>query len=307
MSMKRTHLFLFAFLLLFVSACSPEISIPPTVEIIETPTQIFIITATLPATVTAFPTQTPIPPTATSLFSVVEGQTTSLVNVRQEPSAASVQIGEVAIFDKVQIIGKDPSNKWWMIEFPTSANGKGWVTMEFVLVTPDTSRVPVINANVGAGQPAPTTEAGQTGGESAPTVAPTAVFASAPEDGDSSERPALDKILSETTGTYLEYRSELSAPEGDGDDWIKFAFDGSFGAEKHVNLILNCSGSGKVNLELLQNGVALQTWPNLTCGRASQLLLYLYTGAPYHVHIYTTSENGAPSYMNYSISAELVK
>lgn len=305
--MKQTHLFLIAFLLLFVSACSPEISIPPTVESVETPTQIFIITATLPATATPFPTQTPIPPTATALFSAVEGQTTSLVNVRQEPSAASIQVGEVAMFDKVQIVGKDPSSKWWMIEFPANANGKGWVTMEFILVTLDTSRVPVVNANVGAGQPAPTTEAGETASGSVPTIAPTAVFAVAPEDNDSIETPALDKILSETTGTYLEYRSELSAPEGDGDDWVKFAFDGSFGTEKHVNLILNCSGSGEVNLELSQNGVALQTWPNLTCGRASQLLLYLYTGAPYHVHIYTTSENGAPSYMNYSISAELVK
>jgi uncharacterized protein YraI len=304
--MKRNHLIsLFAFILLFATACSPQITIPPTAEIVETPTQIFIITATLPPTVTPFPTQTPLPPTATPIFSGVEGQTTSLVNVREAPTAASVQIGEVPMFDKIQIIGKDPSSKWWMIEFPASPNGQGWVTMDFVLVTLDTSRVPVVDAQVGAGQPAPVTEAGETA--SGATAVPTMSLATAPDDGDSFEAPAIDTILSETTGTYLEYPSELSAPEGDSDDWVEFIFDGAFGSEKHVNVIMNCTGSGKLNLELLQNGAPLQTWAGMGCERPSQLLLTLYTGAPYTLHFYTKSENDALKYLSYSVSVELVK
>lgn len=304
--MKRNYLFpLLALILLFVSACSPTIEVPPTAEIVETPTQIFIITATLPPTVTPFPTQTPLPPTATPIFSGVEGQTTSLINVREAPSAASVQVGEVQIFEKVQIIGKDASSKWWLIDFADSPSGQGWVSMEFVLVTLDTSRVPVVDAQVGAGQPAPTTEAGETASDA--TAVPTLSLATASDDGDSLESPVIDKILSETTGTYIEYRSELSAPEGDSDDWVQFVFDGAFGAEKNVNVIMNCTGSGKLNLELLQNGVPLQTWPDLTCERATQLLLYLYTGAPYTLHLYMKSDNPNLKYIEYSVSVQLVK
>ena len=305
--MKRTHLLLtFCFVLLFETACSPEITVPPTVEIIESPTQIFIITATLPATVPPFPTQTLVPPTATPSFEPIEGQTTSLVNVRQEPSAASIQIGEVAIFDKVQIIGKDPSSKWWLIEFPASPSGQGWVTVEFILVTLDTSRVPVVNAAIGGGNPVPTTGASGTEGAAIPTSAPAAVFVTAPDDGDSSESPALHITLSTET-PFLEYRSDISATEGDSDDWIQFVFDGSFGAEKHTNVVMQCSGSGKLNLELLQNNVTLQTWTGLNCDRPHQLQLYLYASAPYTMHFFTTSENGALEYVAYSVTVQLVK
>ena len=302
--MKRISFFLTASLLmLLVAACTPNVSVPPTAEIVNTPTEIFIITATLPPTATPFPTQTPIPPTATPPFLGIEGQTTSLVNVRQSPSAASGQLGEVPMFDKVQIVGKDAGNQWWLIDFPASVTGNGWVTMEFVLVTEDTSRVPVVNAQVGAGQPAPTTGAGQT--TSGATAIPTTSFATAPDDGDSFEAPAVDTILSETTGTYFEYRSELSAPDGDKNDWVEFIFDGAFGSEKRVNVIINCTGSGKLNLELLQNGAPLQTWANIECDRPSQLLLTLYTGAPYSLHFYMQNEN--LKYVEYSVSVQLVK
>ena len=305
--MKRNYLLpLLAYSLLFAASCSPSIEIPPTVEVVETPTQIFIITATLPPTVTPFPSQTPIPPTATPIFNGVEGQTTSLVNVREGPSAANFQIGEVAVFEKVKIIGKDAASKWWLIDFPASSpNGQGWVAMEYVLVTLDTSRVPVVDAQVGAGQPAPTTEAGSQASD--PTPVPTLNLATAPEDGDSFEAPAVDTILSETTGAYLEYRSELSVPQGDAEDWVEFVFDGAFGSERHVNVISNCSGSGKLNLELLQNGVPLQTWAGIECDRPTQLLLTLYTGAPYSLHFYMQTENENLKYLEYSVSVQLVK
>lgn len=304
--MKRHHLFpLLAFSFLFVSACSPTIEVPPTAEIVATPTQIFIITATLPPTVTPFPSQTPIPPTATPIFSGVEGQTTSLVNVRETPSAASFKVGEVPMFDKVKIVGKDSAGKWWLIDFPTSPSGQGWVSMEYVLVTLDTSRVPVVDTQVGAGQPAPTTEAGTQASD--PTPVPTLNLATAPDDGDSFEAPAIDTILSETTSTYIEYRNELSAPAGDTDDWVEFIFEGAFGSEKRVNVITNCNGSGKLNLELLQNGAPLQTWAGINCGQPAQLLLTLYTGAPYTLHVYMQSENGNAKYLEYSLSVQLVK
>ncbi len=302
--MKRNHLLPLFALILLITACRPQIKAQPTPTVVETPTQIFIITATLPPTVTPFPTQTPIPPTVTPIFTGITGQTTTLVNVRDIPSAAGFQIGEVQIFEKVQIIGKDSTNQWWMIDFPASTSGYGWVSMEYVLVTEDTSRIPLMDAPVEAGQPAPTTEAGESASD--PTPVPTLNLATAPDDGDSFENPAVDKILSETTETYIEYRSELSAPQGDTDDWVEFVFDGAFGSEKHVDVILNCSGSGKINVALLQNGAKLQTWAGLTCDRPTQLLLTLYTGAPYSIHLYMDSETNL-KYIEYALSVQLEK
>jgi uncharacterized protein YraI len=303
--MKRNYLLHLLAIILLITACSPQIEVPPTTEAFATPTKIFIITATLPPTVTPFPSQTPIPPTATPIFDGVEGQTTALVNVREGPSAANFQVGEVQIFEKVKIIGKDTASQWWLIDFPTSPNGQGWVSMEYILVTEDVSRVPVMGAQVETGQPASTTEASSQA--SAPTPVPNTNLATAPDDGDSFENPAIDTILSETTGTYIEYRSELSAPQGDTDDWVEFVFEGAFGSERRVDVITNCNGSGKLNLALLQNGVPLQTWTGINCGRPTQLLLTLYTGAPYSLHLYMESENGNLKYIEYSLSVQLVK
>lgn len=243
----------------------------------------------------------------TPSFIAIEGQTTSLVNVRQSPSAASIQIGEVPIFDKVEILGKDPSSKWWLISFPGSEAGQGWVTIDFVQVAVDTSNVPIVNAPLASGNPVSTTEASGTGGEIAPPPAPTASFVTAPEDGDSREIPALDVIVSLETNAYIEHRGEISAPKGDSEDWAQFVFDGSFGTEKNVNVVMHCSGSGKLNMELLQNGVPLQSWTELNCDRPYQLQLYLYVGAPYTIHLFTTSENGALEYVAYSVAVQLVK
>ena len=308
--MKKTpsrHLALFLVLFVFFAGvgCSPELIVPATPASTPSPTQIFIITATLPATQTPLPTATAVGIPPTEPVAPVEGQTTSQINVRSAPSAESEQVGTVEIFAKVQIIGKDPSNKWWMILFPESSTGKGWITTQFVQA-PDTSTVPVINVVPSGGNNAPIAEANPTEGVPVVTVEPTAILATAPPDGDSAEVPAVNITLSEASIPYLNYSNDLSSPEGDSDDWVKFALEGKTGQEKIVSVVVDCSGSGKLNLELLQNGVSLQSWPNITCGQRHQLQLYLFVSAPYTLHLFPTG-NTALHYVSYTLAVQLTK
>jgi len=222
--------------------------------------------------------------------------------VRSAPSTESEQVGTIEIFAKVEIVGKDPSNKWWMILFPESSTGKGWITTQFVQVS-DSSGVPVINAAPQGGE---IVEVNPT--ESAPivTAEPTAILATAPPDGDSAESPAINITLSDASIPYLNYSNDLSSPEGDSDDWVKFALEGKTGQEQIVSVVVDCSGSGKLNLELLQNAVTLQSWPNITCGQRHQLQLYLFVSAPYTLHLFPTGDT-ILHYVSYNLAVQLTK
>ncbi|GAB4427296.1 MAG: hypothetical protein Kow002_16380 [Anaerolineales bacterium] len=112
------------------TACNTDVTVPGT----PTPTDVLIITATLPPTQTPPPSLTPEPATATPEIPPVEGTTTSQLNVRAQPSTAAESLGLLPIFSKVQIIGKDAAKSWWMIQYPSGPNGVGWVTAQYVQV-----------------------------------------------------------------------------------------------------------------------------------------------------------------------------
>ncbi|MBT7191351.1 MAG: SH3 domain-containing protein [Anaerolineae bacterium] len=304
---SRSLAFFFVLFVFYAGVgCGPELIAPATPASTPSPTQIFMITATLPPTQTPLPSATAVGIPPTEPVAPVEGQTTSQLNVRSAPSTESEQVGTIEIFAKVQIIGKDPSNKWWMILFPESSTGKGWITIQFVQV-PDTSSVPVINVVPAGENNAPIVEANSTESVSVVTVEPMAILATAPPDGDSAESPAVNITLSEASIPYLNYSNDVSSPEGDADDWVKFALEGKTGQEKIVSVVVDCSGSGKLNLELLQNGVPLQSWPNITCGQRHQLQLYLFVSAPYTLHLFPTQGNTALHYVSYTLAVQLTK
>ena len=96
-------------------------------------------TATLPPTVTQQATQSPTLPvqqanSTEEPIQPVEGMTTTQVNVRAEPSAASTSLGVIGIFIKVQVIGRDASGSWYQVLYAESETGKGWVRAEYVQV-----------------------------------------------------------------------------------------------------------------------------------------------------------------------------
>ena len=296
---------------LLSTACSAEVIPPDT----PTPTPLVVITSTLPPTQTPRPSATPVPPTPTVPVAPVEGQTISQLNVRSAPSAESNLLGTVQIFAKVQIVGKDPAGAWWLIVYPESPTGTGWVTAQFVQVT-NTENVPVFNSQaqqqatgsapatviVPEGGAGPTVEAGSAVVSS---PAPTMSLAAAFQDGDSAQSPAVSITLSKASVRSFNYSSDLSSPDGDPEDWVQFKLDGPSGQQTTVSVILDCSGSGTLNVELIQNNSVLQGWQEINCGHSSQLILSLFVSAPYYLRITPTQVNNIQKYISYTLIVSL--
>ncbi|NQU29209.1 MAG: SH3 domain-containing protein [Anaerolineae bacterium] len=291
------------------TACSPkEITPAPTIGT-DTPTSQIVKLPTLLSTLTPYPSPTLKPATPTLPAAPVEGQTTSQLNVRSAPSANGDQVGIIAIFSKVEIIGKDSTSSWWMILYPESPTGTGWITTQFVQV-PDSSGVPVIGALPQTPDNTPEAGANPTvasGNGSVPSAVSTLTLATAPQDGDSAQSPAVNMTLSNSSTTFFVHNSDLSAPEGDPDDWVKFTLEGQTGQETIVSVVLNCSGSSNLNLELIQNGVLLQGWDDISCGQPRQLYLYLFAGAPYTIRLFPSHDQNRVDYAAYSLTVQLSK
>ena len=293
-------------LLLFSVACKADLTAEVTV--IPSPTSPVFVTATLPATRTPYPSATlALAPSATPIAPIapVEGQATTQLNVREAPSVSSNQIGTIDIFAKVQIIGKDPSDSWWMILFSDSPSGKGWVSAQYLQVA-DSSGVPVVQN----GNQVPETEASpdvEVGDAPLPTAIPTESLKTARLDGDSAESPSVNVTLSEKSLPSFSHNDDLSIPEGDAEDWLRFALEGTTGQEKIISVVLDCSGGSALNLELIQNGVVLQNWEEISCGQRRQLQLYLFVSAPYSLRLYPVQNNTSLNYLAYTITVQLVK
>jgi len=289
------------------AACSPQETLPDT----PTLTPQVIITSTLPPTLTPLPSNTPEPPTPTLAVQPAEGQTTAQLKVRNAPSETGDLLGTVDIFAKIQIVGIDPTSGWWMIVYPQSPTGTGWVTAQYVQAT-NAQDVPVISANAGGPAQgtavAAQTEAGPTveAGSPAPTSAGSAQnLATAFPDGDSAQSPAVSLSLSKASVRSFNYSSDISSPEGDPEDWVQFKLEGHTGQETVVSVILNCSGSSPLNVELIQNNVILQSWSDIVCGHPSQLQLYLFVGSPYSLRLTPAGGNSSIDYVAYTLTVQL--
>jgi uncharacterized protein YgiM (DUF1202 family) len=291
------------------TACSAEPPVPDT----PTPTPLLFITATLPPTQTPRPSATPEPPTATVPVTPAEGQTISQLNVRSAPSAESDLLGTIQIATKVQIVGKDPTGAWWMIVYPEGSTSTGWVTAQFVQAT-NTENVPVFNGQTqGTGNAQgtnndPVAGAGPTSEPGSVTAAPPAsglTLATAYQDGDSAQAPAVSVTLSKTSVHSFNFSSDISSPEGDAEDWVQFKINGEQGQPATVSAVFNCSGSGSLSVELIQNNSHLQSWDNMTCGHPNQLILSLFVGAPYYLRMSPSQANNLQTYINYTLMVTL--
>jgi hypothetical protein len=277
-----------------------------------TPTPIVIITSTLPPTQTPIPSMTPVPPTPTVPVAPVEGQTISQLNVRSAPTAESNLLGSLPPGTAIQIVGKDPTSGWWLIVYPQSSNGTGWVTAQFVQAS-NTQNVPVISAEAqamgngsGAGTD-PQTEAGPTvePGSAESPLASVLTFATAFPDGDSPQSPAISITLSKASVRTFNYSSDISSPEGDPEDWLQFTLDGQFGQQRTAAVTITCSGGSPLNVELIQNNSLLQGWNDIVCRQPSQLQLYLYAGSPYYLRLTPAQGSNPVNYVAYTVIVQL--
>ena len=340
----------------------------------------FIITATLPPTPVPSATLTPVPPTPTATTVPVDGMTTTQVNVRSSPSTAGTQLAILPPFAKVQVVGKDAGEKWFMILYPDGPNGTGWVTAQYINILQGEDKIPVVVGGVPTQDAASNQTPGSsasgviiqqvnvrkgpgtdfdalgtlnpndvvtltgkdpsgswlqvqyvggpgglgwvaaafvdaTGAEGIPIVgssgevvgtgtpqptlpALTPTPGAAIEDNDSAQAPAASAELSSSGTRSLIYSSDLSAPQGDAQDWVQFT-----PRSPGVLLSLSCTGNSGVEVELSQNGIAVPDWGGVVCGQSQAA--QLGAGNLYLLRISLLAGYPNPAYVRYSLRIEL--
>lgn len=322
---RRQILFLIPLLLVLTGCDVNAVSVPNSTATPE------FVTATLPPTAIPQPTSTPAPPSPAPTVPPIEGTTTTQVNVREETSTTSENLGIISQFTAVQIIGQDATGTWYRIVYAESPSASGWVRAEYVQVNASTE-IPVILPSTGSGsgmsglviqrinirsgaganfeslgfleQNDVVLVTGRDASglwlqiefsdspdgigwasaeflqvediESLPVIGdtvgtrdtetetPQSAAIPAAADGDSQQEPLAKVVFVPGGIRTLQLESDLSAPEGDFEDWIEFSSSGM-----GVVIQLSCS-SGVLQVELQETGSVLETFI-ISCG-SSQFL-----------------------------------
>lgn len=172
------------------------------------------------------------------------------VNVRSGPDQDVDSLGLLNQSDVISIFGKDSSGEWVQIEFPPAADGKGWVAAEFLEIE-NIASIPTLNQDR----------------EATPTVAE--AF-SAPQqnppqqssflkDADSAEAPVATFVLSQAVAQLVQFQGEISTPNGDNEDWVRFS------AENDDVVIQIICDTSNIKVELFYENVILDT--QVECGK----------------------------------------
>lgn len=192
----------------------------------------------------------------------MSGLVTQGINVRSGPGTTYDSLGTLIPNDIAAITGKDTSSKWIQIKFPNSPDGIGWVALEFLQVN-NLDSVPVIGDTpqaVAIGTPA--------------VISLTSIPAQ--QDGDSISSPFAVVIFSPAGVKTLQANGNISAPDGDTEDWAQVT---SFTAK-----IL-------VEVKCLNNELRVEIWNNaqitndtaLACGETR--IINIAPSQPYFFRI----------------------
>ena len=216
-------------------------------------------------------------PSATSTPAGPTGVVLQKLNVRSGPGTSYDSLGMLEAQSLVTLTGKNAGATWLQIAYPSAPGGHGWVTAAYVRVA-YTSALPALDDN---GNPLPS---GTPAGSPGPRLSPTPTVGPAPDNGDSAARPALQVTFSPAGSRRFAYSHQLSAPNGDGQDWIAFTPYASAGVIARLSASLACSGPGALTVELLLGGSPAPAWGSLQCG-ATDVPLALAAGGSYVFHL----------------------
>lgn len=215
-------------------------------------------------------------PVTTTQDENANGNITQQMNVRSGPGTDFESIGMLGLGEGVVLTGKNLDESWYQIEYAAGEDGRGWLFAAFV-ETNALDELPII---------------GETGEEVtiatqtsiAATAAP--VYSPAPDDGDTMQDPAILVTFSSSDSRAFSYSSDVSAPEGDFEDWISFHPNSPDALRVNLLIDLKCSGNGTIYVELLQGGVKLDKWGELKCGDTNYPL-NLYRDETYQFRLYS--------------------
>jgi uncharacterized protein YraI len=202
------------------------------------------------------------------------------LNVRSGPGTDFNSVGTLNAQDVANLTGKDSNGAWLQIEFAAGPEGQGWINAAFAQAD-GVENLPIVSESgtvVGTGTPVDTPQ------PPTPTVVP------APIDNDSVQAPAIDIVFSANGTRAIQYTSDLSAPTGDMDDWLRFT-----PFTRSVRIELTCIGNGLLGGEVLQNDQPIQ---NLACG-ANQTVT-TDADAAYLLHLRVTT-GADPGYVQYTL------
>jgi uncharacterized protein YraI len=206
------------------------------------------------------------------------------LNVRSGPGTDFNSLGTLSPQDIVSLTGKDPNGAWLQIGFATGPEGKGWVNAAFVQAQ-GAENLPII------------AESGVVVGTGTPTVVPptpTPTLVPAWEDRDSPSSPVASVIFEPAGTQTLIYNGDLSAPQGDLEDWIAFRPYSPF-----VFASLECIGSDTVEIQLLENNLPVNTYMN--CGMQMEELA-VNAGSNYLLQLKAVASAGSLRYTNYILT-----
>jgi hypothetical protein len=122
-------------------------------------------------------------------------------------------------------------------------------------------------------------------------LTPTPTIGPALADGDSAAHPASQTAFSASGTRQFIYSSQVSAPDGDAEDWVGFTPYAITGTTARLLFSLACSGNGTLSVELWQGGTALSGWGSLGCGDLEKPIP-LPAGQPYEVRLLPAPGSG---------------
>jgi uncharacterized protein YraI len=206
------------------------------------------------------------------------------INIRSGPGTGFNSIGTLNPQDAVNLTGKDENGTWLQIEFAAGPEGKGWINTAFVQVS-DVENLPIVtDAGVIVG----------TGTATTIPLPPTPTLVPAWMDNDSAENP-IARVSFDSSGTQtLIYNGDVSTPEGDTQDWIRFTSYSTL-----VIASLECIGSNSLRVDILENNVP--TKQTITCGEQMKAVV-VNRGASYLIHLQALQSSENLQYTNYTLT-----
>jgi uncharacterized protein YraI len=224
------------------------------------------------------------PPEATPTPTGPTGRVTQRLNVRSGPGMTFDSLGLLEANTTVSLTGENVTASWFQVDYPAGPEGRGWVTAQYVQ-TDAAGGLPILDDY---GTPV-TPGAAETPSGPAMTLTPT--VGPAFIDGDSRAAPAVRAVFSAVGMHQFIYSSQVSAPQGDSEDWVEFTPYSSSGTDARLLFSLSCSGNGTLTVELWQGGSSLSGWGTLECGDLEKAVT-LSAGKPYQIRLAPAAGEG---------------
>lgn len=204
------------------------------------------------------------------------GRVMQQLNVRSGPGVSFDSLGMLGPNATISLTGKDATAAWFQIDYPAGKGGHAWVTAQYIQ-TDASGQLPVLDdygTPVASGTAGPVTSLQPP----TPTVGPAFV------DGDSAANPSVNVTFSATGTRQFTYSGQVSAPEGDPEDWVAFTPFAANAASARLIFSLTCSGNDTLTVEMEQGGSLLSGWGNLACGDSDKSIS-LPAGPSYELHL----------------------